>query len=251
MRAICLLAVCACSTPAARRAVPPPPTEAPRADFVVREVSVRHDGAVLSSDAKLHSRDRFDIVIDLTGKAFVYVVRISPTKGLSVLYPMTTSGPLAAGPTRLPVDPRQIFQLDDEVGDEHVYIIAMDKAMRDGAPAVADAVKTLEATFELAAPTVPVDTLPTVDVPDAGVQVTPTVDAAAPIAKQPAPKRKPRKPQAGGGGSAKPAASSMGSLDDMERDVVVVSLDGTVTCSQVTPNEQGVAACRFTIRHLK
>lgn len=217
--------------------VTPPPTVTPTdaavaaAEFELREVAVRSNGTVLGPNAQLHSGDRFDMLLEVTGSAYVYVVRVAPGKGLSVLYPTATTAPLS-GTVRLPTSPRQIFQLDDQLGVEHLYVVAMARPMSDGISAVTKVIEQLEGTAPDGAPQPPTG-------PDAGVAPGPTPN---PQPTTPPAKKRPR--------TTTRVASTDVAVDDLRRDVVVVSDDGSVTCADVKPTESGVAACRFTIRHV-
>ena len=225
MRAL-LVIVAACSAPPAQRPPPPPPpADAPVASFTVREVSLRHDGRALDASAQLHSRDRFDFFVDVDGKAFIYVARVAPGGALSVLYPAATAEAIA-GNQRIPRDPRQIFQLDDATGDEHLYVLAMTRPLSEGAGAVERAI----AALELAAGH------------DDPAPVTPTtapIDAGAAPADAAAPRRKPT-----------PKQVAYRELDQSQRNVTLVTTDGSsASCTNMVPLE-GVAACRFVVHHV-
>lgn len=236
---VIMLAACSSGT----RSSPPPDraadlrtadaAPAPRPMFSLREVSVRHDGVALGPDAKLHSRDRFDIVLDVAGTAHVYVIRVAPGRRISVLYPTATSSPLS-GTARIPADPRQIFALDDQAGEEHLYVVAIAETISESAAAVADAVDELEGDGLSDSPPV-----------TAAEPHTTAIDAGVPAAAPPDAGTRPTR-------SRKKASSrvALRPLDDHDRDVVIVSSEGAATCVNVVPNAQGVAACRFTIKHL-
>ena len=239
MRRCLLVFVIACSSKTTAPQVPPPqPTAAidaaaKRAEFALREVTIRKDARALPANAELRSRDRFDFIVDLTGSAYVYVIRVSPAKGTSVLYPNATTNALPAGPSRIPADPRQIFALDDEIGEEHLYVVALGEPLSDGAAAVTAAIEELE----LSAPPPVAHSAPV----DAGVPADAAV-AVAPIDAGVKSSTGGKHPKVG-----KPAMSPLG---DLERNVVIVSTDGEAACANIQPNPQGVAACRFTIKHV-
>lgn len=223
---------------AAPAAAPVPVTpDAPSAPaFELREVIVRSNGTPLGAGAQLHSGDRFELVIEVSGSAYVYVLRVAPGKGISVLYPMTTTVAVS-GVTRLPTSPRQVFKLDDDVGTEHLYVVATARPISEGVPAITSAVEQIEAT---AAPEEPPASAPPPPA-DAGAPASATPPREPVQHKRPAKQRPPR---------TTTRVASTDVVDDLRRDVVVVSDDGSVTCADVKPNERGVAACRFTIQHL-
>lgn len=239
MRHLGLALLIACSSgtrgAALERDEPPrqTPQVAPRPTFSLREVSVRHEGKPLGANTELRSRDRFDMIVDVAGSAYVYVIRVAPGKRTSVLYPTSTVAALS-GTARVPADPRQIFQLDDQVGEERLYVIAMSEPMSEGAAAVAAVVDELEGDGPSETPASPPATLPAAA--NAGVAQPATIDAGARPRQRPKKKARTR--------------IAMGPLEDVDRDVVIVSTGSAATCTNVVPNRRGVAACRFTIRHL-
>jgi hypothetical protein len=233
-----LAAACHAWGPASPAPVQAPHTTVVPAEpgFTIRDVSVRHDGGVVAQGADLHSRDRFEIVVDLSAPAFVYVVRAAPDRSFAVLYPAATAAKLAAGLTRLPTDLRQIFQLDDEVGTEHLYIIATARELRDAGDAIADAVRSIEqAAID------PVAAKP-VDKP---VEPRDTVEPAKPVevvASHPLRVH-----------ASKPVlVSELNVQGDHDRGVTVVSIsvDAAEVCTNIPPNPNGVAACRFIVHHV-
>lgn len=234
MRALLAVLVAACSAPPAPRppAVTPPPaapsaTPARRA-FTVRTVKVRHDGSGLAAGARLHSNDRFDLLVDLDGTAYIYVVRVVPGGALEVLYPAATAPPLS-GTVRIPTDPRQIFQLDDQVGEERLYVVATEAPIAEGEPAVERAIRSLELDAPAAeAPPAPPPA-------DAGVAVP---------APEPHPHVHAHRPQ----GRTEVA---IGELHEDQRRVELVTTDADgAACTDITPSQDGIAACRFTIQHV-
>lgn len=235
MRALLFVLVAACSAPSGPRpaAVTPPPAAPsvvpPRHAFAVRAVKVRHDGSALAAGARLHSNDRFDLLVDLDGSAYVYVVRVAPGGALEVLYPTATAPPLS-GTVRIPTDPRQIFQLDDQVGEERLYVVATATPIAEGEPAVERAIHSLE----LDAPAADAATPPTPV--DAGV-IAPT--------SAPAPHRHAHRPH----GRTQVA---IGELPEDQRRVELVTTDADgAACTDITPSQDGIAACRFTIQHVR
>lgn len=214
-------------------------TRVPLADFVIQAVTVRRDGAPVAPHAELRSRDRFEIIVELSAPAFVYVVRVSPNQMISVLYPASTSPKLAAGATRLPTNPKQIFQLDDEIGIEHLYVIATSREFRDAGSAITDAVRSIEESGHT-------ERTP----PPPGPPSTPLSNAPRPAPQAESPRTAKNKPIV-----SRPVrvaeTTPAPALADHDRDVMVVSIDSYGVCADIAPNTSGVAACQLTIRHAK
>jgi len=73
---------------------------------------------------KLASGDRVEMFVELDRAAHVYVVQFFADKSIAVLFPKgEAKAELAPGRHRIPAAGK-MFELDDAVGEEHVYVVA-------------------------------------------------------------------------------------------------------------------------------
>lgn len=109
-------------------------------------VRARIDGEVrpIARGASLRSGDRVEVEIEVSRPAYVYIVQFFGDGSSAVLFP-TGEEPvqIAAGSAvRLPGD-GQWFELDDNPGDEHVYVAASSLPLERADAAIADAVRSV------------------------------------------------------------------------------------------------------------
>ncbi len=82
--------------------------------------------SAVTNGATLHSGDRLRLIVEVPLPAFLYVVQQNANNALVMLLPAPGAAPVSiqpGSPTRLPTE-AQWFVLDEEVGEETLYLIA-------------------------------------------------------------------------------------------------------------------------------
>jgi hypothetical protein len=98
----------------------------------------RNSRRPLEIDDELRSGDFFAYHVRVDRDAFVYVLQFFADGTAQVLFPDHGAERVQAGrETRLPVDSRAWFQLDEAVGTEHLYVIASTEPLETSEPALA------------------------------------------------------------------------------------------------------------------
>jgi hypothetical protein len=96
------------------------------------------------SGATLHSGDRFAMKVWVDQPARVWVVSCSAAKHLSLLYTTPASKDLAVGSAaRIPREDDGWFELDTNVGQETLYVVASRATLADADPDVARTIERL------------------------------------------------------------------------------------------------------------
>jgi len=99
-------------------------------------VTARTGGAerALPPDATLRTGDRLAFTVTSAESAYVYLLQFFANGTSAVLFPEEGEANQVAGKLRIP--PSGWFQLDEEVGDEHFYLIASTRPLSDADRAV-------------------------------------------------------------------------------------------------------------------
>lgn len=146
--AIAVLAACAAPTPRPPAALPPAapggPAAAPPHPFEVSIQVARRTGGTIRAADVLFTNEEFEIKLDLTEAAYVYVGGLDAGRRAYQLIPSADHDALlAAGPHRLPVMPSLWLFLKPPAGPEMLFVIASRRPLSDVDRAVATAVGQL------------------------------------------------------------------------------------------------------------
>lgn len=186
----------------------------------------------------LHSGDLVELVVSVDRPAFVYIVQRFPDGSAAVLHP--ESGDLqlpAALETRLP-EPGAWYQLDQTVGEEHLYVVASERPLSDADREVAEALARVrtEGTLEApaVAPAAPPRPAPVATPKSEATSSRPVAGGSGSGPSRPAPA-----PEAG----APPAA---GRLTFATRGLVKAVVEGV---AEVEADSAGIAIYQFWFRH--
>ena len=103
-------------------------------DIVTRGAEPIYEGVELKDGGILRSGDRFRIEFSLESEGFAYLISVGSTGTLTLLYPTVNDSPAAKltphSTVTLPAGPPW-YQLDENAGDEVIYLITSAVAIED------------------------------------------------------------------------------------------------------------------------
>ncbi len=202
--------------------------------------------------ATLKSGDKIALSVTVSRPAYIYVLQFFPDGSAEVLFPGPGEELPVSGTQRVPNT--GWFQLDDAVGEEHVYVVASAEPLAKADGAVKKTVDTVRITRK--APPEPAAgtaiTEPAHDMPDPTKPDPATPDPIRPDPVKPEPvKPEPTNPsgipvraKAIGGGGGRPAP---GGISLRERGLKRVEAGSTI---RATADEGGVTVFRFSFNHV-
>lgn len=198
----------------------------------------------LETGEALASGDLVEVVVGVDRPAYVYLVQRFPDGSAAVLHPEVGDLQLPGGlETRLP-EPGAWYQLDDTVGEEHLYVVASERPLADADRAVADAIARVRTDGVLAsAPSAEPTPAETAKPPAASTAPKPpSATPSAASAPQPAPPSSPSAAAPAAGTSRPPPT-----LLTFANRGLVKSIDEGHASIEADPS--GIAIYHFWFRH--